>query len=158
MYLLDVNFDDDVAHVSAPVLKVTSDVVEIALSDAETLLAGGKALSAVDRAHTSFHGYLKAVCQDANIPFGSDPSITDLFKLIRSSHPSLTAAIPGMKDVDQILRPMATIVNSMNPLRNNGSVAHPNEHLLEQPEAMLVINAVRTLLHYLNSRLSVTPR
>ena len=41
---------------------------------------------------------------------------------------------------------MANIVDALNPLRNRASLAHPNTGLLEEPEAMLVINAVRTLL------------
>jgi hypothetical protein len=32
-------------------------------------------------------------------------------------------------------------------------MAHPNEDLLEEPEAMLAANAVRSLLHYLNMKL-----
>lgn len=38
--------------------QVTSEVVERALADAETLLERGKATSAVDRVHTALHGYL----------------------------------------------------------------------------------------------------
>ena len=41
----------------------------------------------------------------------------------------------------------------MNPVRNYGSLAHPNENPLEEPEAMLAVNAVRSLLHYLNMKL-----
>jgi hypothetical protein len=36
--------------------------------------------------------------------------------------------------------------------RNNKSMAHPNT-LLEPPEAMLAINAIRTMLHYLDNKL-----
>lgn len=38
-------------------------------------------------------------------------------------------------------------------MRNQASEAHANDRLLEEPEAMLVINVVRTLLHYFNARL-----
>jgi hypothetical protein len=33
-------------------------------------------------------------------------------------------------------------------------VAHPNQELLDEPEARLVINVGRSLLHYLDSKLS----
>lgn len=56
---------------------------------------------------------------------------------------------------DRILKVMATLVNDLNPIRNSYSVAHPNDNLLEEAEAMLVINSVRTLLHYLNSKLRI---
>jgi hypothetical protein len=44
---------------------------------------------------------------------------------------------------------------SLNPIRNNASVAHPNEELLNKEEAMLVINVTRTLLHYLDAKFVV---
>lgn len=47
----------------------------------------------------------------------------------------------------------ASAVDALNPIRNNASVAHPNAALLAEPEAMLVINSVRTLLHYLDSKI-----
>jgi hypothetical protein len=37
-------------------------------------------------------------------------------------------------------------------LRNKASVAHPNPVLLPEPEAMLVVNSVRTILHYLDEK------
>ena len=43
-------------------------------------------------------------------------------------------------------------VDALNPVRNNASVAHPNEVLIGEPEAMLVINTVRTLLSYLENK------
>jgi len=47
----------------------------------------------------------------------------------------------------------SAVVDALNPIRNRMSGAHPNEVLLDEPEAMLVINAIRTLLHYLNARI-----
>jgi hypothetical protein len=32
-------------------------------------------------------------------------------------------------------------------------MAHPTDELLEEPEAMLAANAIRSLLHYLNMKL-----
>jgi hypothetical protein len=52
-----------------------------------------------------------------------------------------------------MLRGLAQIVDAMNPVRNHSSLAHPNDNLLEEPEAMLAANAVRSLLHYLNMKL-----
>jgi hypothetical protein len=39
-------------------------------------------------------------------------------------------------------------------VRNQASVAHPNEELLGDAEAHLVINVGRTLLNYLDAKLS----
>jgi hypothetical protein len=52
-----------------------------------------------------------------------------------------------------MLRGIAQIVDALNPIRNRKSMAHPTEELLEEPEAMLAANAVRSLLHYLNMKL-----
>ena len=45
-------------------------------------------------------------------------------------------------------------MNVLDPIRNRSSFAHPTKGLLEVPEAMLVINAARTILHYLDAKLA----
>ncbi|MFY9935805.1 MAG: abortive infection family protein [Silvibacterium sp.] len=150
---VDVVFGDEIESVPVPDLKITSQIVERALTDAETLLRSGGAVSGIDRIHTVFHGYLKALCQERTLTPGNDAGVTELFKLIRKSHPAMSGALPGGKEIDRVVGAMSTIVDALNPLRNRASVAHPNDELLEEPEAMLVINTVRTLLHYLNARI-----
>src|SRR6266513_1121338 len=49
-------------HVDQPTLRITSDVVERALNDAQELLRANGATSGVDRIHTALHGYLRQVC------------------------------------------------------------------------------------------------
>ncbi len=149
---MDIDTDAQEA-VSAPQLKITSDVVERALSDFEALAhSRGGAVSGVDRLHTALHGYFEVVCNAATIAYNPDSSITTLFSLIRQYHPAIQRKAPGT-EADKILRAVAQIVDVLNPVRNQKSMAHPNEDLLEEPEAMLVVNAVRTLLHYLNYKL-----
>lgn len=53
----------------------------------------------------------------------------------------------------RLLRSFGTIVDTLNPLRNKASIAHPNKALLSEPEAILVINAVRTILHYFDEKI-----
>ena len=53
-----------------------------------------------------------------------------------------------------MLRAMASVLDAMNPVRNMASVAHPNQKLLAEPEAMLVMNACRTVLQYLDAKLA----
>jgi hypothetical protein len=142
------------AVVTITSLRVTSAVVERALLDAEKLMASSGATSGVDRAHTALHGYLSQVCSDAKITTGQDPSMTQLFKLLRAQHPKFQSLGPRSEDVSKLFGAMATVVDVLNPIRNKASVAHPNPALLAEPEALLVINSVRTLLNYLDSRLS----
>jgi hypothetical protein len=51
-----------------------------------------------------------------------------------------------------MLGSMATILDALNPVRNNASIAHPNRALVGEAEAVLVINTVRTLLTYLEAK------
>ena len=140
--------------VTSPILEVTSDAVERSLADAERLIHARGAVSGVDRVHTAFHGYLRAVCAKLDTAVPDDAGITQLFKLVRDHHPALAAAGPRAEDVDRIARAMATILDALNPLRNRASLAHPNEAVLGEAEAMLVVNTIRTLLHYLNAKFS----
>lgn len=141
--------------VPPPLLEITSDVVERALRDAEGLLATRGATSGVDRVHTAFHGYLRAVANRIGLTVSDNASVTELFKAIREGHPNFQHSRPRQGDIDKVTRSLASIVDALNPVRNLASVAHPNESLLDEPEAMLVINSVRSLLHYLNSRTRV---
>jgi hypothetical protein len=112
------------------------------------------ATSAVDRLHTVLHGYLRAVCDDAGIPYGKNLMMSGLFGLIRNQHPAFVDLGPRREDILQVLRSMSAIMDAMNPIRNEGSMAHPNKDLLDPPEAALVINMARTILHYLDMKLS----
>jgi hypothetical protein len=44
------------------------------------------------------------------------------------------------------------LVDALNPVRNDKTLVHPNT-LLDEAEAMLAINAIRPMLHYLDKRL-----
>jgi hypothetical protein len=134
-------------------LRITSEVVERAIADAEALISRNGATSGVDRIHTVLHGYLKAVCDSARIPYAQDASLTDLFKVLREQHPRFRSVGPRADEVQQVLRALGAIMGALNPVRNRASVAHPNEALLGEAEAMLMINAARTILHYLDAKL-----
>ena len=149
---LDTNSKVEVVSVASPSLEISSDSVQRALADAEQLIHARGAASGVDRVHTAFHGYLRAVATKAAITFPEDSSMTNLFKLLRAKHPALVFREPRATDIDRVLKSMASIIDSLNPVRNRASGAHPNELVLEEPEAMLIINSVNTLLHYLDAR------
>lgn len=143
------------AGVEAPELRITSEVVRRAIADAEALMQSGGPTSAVDRVHTELHGYLMAACDDQGITYARDPSILELFKLLKQQHPSLQALGAHQGPIVQVLRSLGAVMDALNPARNRGSVAHPNEELLDGDEAMLFINAARTVLTYLDVKLEV---
>ena len=126
-----------------------------ALSDAKILLRQSDARSAVDRVHTALHSYLKSVLVDANIAPTSNESIVGLLKRITTSHGAFADLGSRGQDVQNVLRSMAAIADALNPVRNNASLAHANESLLGEAEAMLVVNTVWTILIYLDTKIAL---
>jgi len=151
---VECNVEDTPSPVPSPNLAITSDLVERALAETERAVANKGGVAGVDRAHTAFHGYLRAICAQAQIEHGADADITQLFKLIQKHHPAMRAKGPRGEDVVKIGRAMASILDVLNPLRNRATLAHANDTLLADGDAMLVINTIRTLLHYLNGKIS----
>lgn len=137
-----------------PSLKITSEVVEQAIRDAEELILSEGAPSGVDRMHTVLHGYLKTVCKTQGIQFPARAEVSELFALLRDNHPALQSTALGIKanEVTKILRAISKIIDALNPIRDRATLVHPNE-TLKQNESMLAIHAILTLLHYLNAKL-----
>ena len=132
---------------------VTSEVVIHAINDATSLIQHRGATSGVDRVHTALHGYLKSHCESQKLTYPDDASVTYLFKALRLSHPALkNLGGARQQDIDAVLKAFASIIDVLNPLRNKASVAHPNSTLLHKDEALVVINAVNTILHYLEAK------
>lgn len=131
----------------------SADVVLRAMSDAEHLLHKSGPISAVDRLHTALHGYFRKLCDDSSIQVQKDASITALFKALRAGHPALESLGEHDKDMVRVLNGFANALDALNSLRNNASVAHPNENLLQTPEAMLAVNATRTIFNYVRAKI-----
>ncbi|USX20420.1 abortive infection family protein [Oxalobacteraceae bacterium OTU3REALA1] len=138
---------------SVPPPPLASEVVRLALADAESLLRTAGATSAVDRLHTALHGYLRSACANCGLQAPDNSSLTVVFKILRSQHPAITSLGTQDSDIGRIFLSFATVLDSLNTLRNRASVAHPNEFLLEGDEAELVVNAVRTVFNYLLRKL-----
>lgn len=136
--------------------KQTRDVVVRALADAEELIRTNGATSAVDRIHTALHGHVLALCEAAGLTVDRETTTNRALKLLRQSHPALAVSGPRAEDITRILGAMATVLDSLNPIRNNASVAHPNAELLDDPEAHLTINAARTVFAFLDAKLGAT--
>ncbi|HUR54843.1 MAG TPA: abortive infection family protein [Gemmataceae bacterium] len=85
---------------------------------------------------------------------GGDPTILALFTLVRNRHRAFATGGPRAEEITKICRAMGVVMDSLNPIRNHASVAHPNKELLEEPEAMLVINTTRTIIHYPETKLA----
>ena len=152
--VMDLDRDEEpIRLVERPILQTTKDNIREALADADELLRSRPASSAIDRLHTAFHGYLQEQCLSHNILYSSSDSITTLFKRLREGHPRLKVEISKHEEIKRICNALAAIIDSLNPIRNQLSRAHPNEEVVDEDEALLVVNIIRTLFHYLDSKL-----
>jgi hypothetical protein len=131
-----------------------TETVRRALEDADNLIRTSGPQSAVDRVHTAMHGYLLSLCAHAGIAHADRPTMNQLFKALRAEHPGLRDIGVRSDDVAKMLGSMAAILDALNPVRNNASMAHPNDALIGKAEAVLVINVVRTLLTYFEAKQS----
>lgn len=131
----------------------TRAIVLRALGDAENPMRTSGATSAVDRIRTALHGHLLAVCESSGIELEEDVTSTRALKLLRQNHPEFQATGPRANNITRVLNALASVLDTLNSIRNNASVAHPNIDLLDDPEALLAINAGRTIFAYLDSKL-----
>jgi hypothetical protein len=144
-------FQIEIPHVMP---STSTDSGFAALADAQALLRERGPTSAVDRVHTGLHAFLKAVCDRDSIKYSSDPSANQLLKLLLEHHPSLKNFGSRSEEIRKMIRTSASIVDAMGTLRNNASLAHPTEELLGHDEALFVINLVRSLMRFLDAKLS----
>lgn len=130
-----------------------ASVASRAFSEAAGLVKKGQASSAIDRIHTALHAYLLETCREADLTAESDPTTAQLFKLLRKHHSAFQSTGPRQKDVNRVLHSFASVVDSMSPIRNKASLAHANP-LLEEPEAIVVVNAAYTIFRYVQDSLA----
>lgn len=131
----------------------TTETVQQALRDAEVLLAHRGPQYAVDRAHTALHGYLKQVCAERGVAFQPTASVTEIFGSLRREVPAFRDAVSHDAEAKRVVGSLAAALDSLNTIRNRATLAHPNELLLEAPEAMLYLNLARALIAYVGSKL-----
>lgn len=129
-----------------------SDVVRRALLDAENLIQTSGPASAVDRVHTALHGHMNALCAAANIALPERPTLQVAVKKLRENHPGLAPSGQRADEVSRVLYSMAATLDALTTLRNNATAAHPNDALLGDHEALLAINAGRTIFAYIDSK------
>ena len=146
--------EEEQAIIPTPRVDITNVAVLRALRDVENLLVTSGPVSAVDRVHTILHGYFREICVSVDLELPNDASITRLFSILRNHHPGLLNLGVRAEEVSRVLNTMSSIVDQLNTWRNRASIAHANEDILTEDEAVLAINASRTLLHYINSKVS----
>lgn len=136
----------------APSLKEMTDSTWLAIEDAKVLVRMNGPSSAVDRVHTAIHAYLRLICDLAGITHVPDANVEALFGLIRDHHENFENLGTRSRNILTILRSLAKIFTAINDIRNNASLAHPTE-LLDEDEAILVINTAWTVLQYIDAKI-----
>lgn len=140
-------------EVDVPAVVDTAAAVREALQDVQRANREGRPLSAVDRVYTAFHGHLLHLLTQEGIVSPPDSVITFLFRELRTKHPAFSAISAHQSHIRDALNGLAKVVDSLSPIRNRGSIAHPNEDLLEEPEAALFVDATKSLFSYVERRM-----
>lgn len=96
---------------------------------------------------------MKSTCADCEIPLSEGVTLTQAYKALRTHHPALQSLGEHDGEIGRVLASFASVLGAFNTLRNHGSVAHPNEDIVERAESELVVNAVRTIFHYLSQKI-----
>jgi hypothetical protein len=126
------------------------------LEQAETLIVNHSHQSAVDRAHTALHGYLKGVCKDAGLSFtDSNVGMSEMWAKIKQDHPAFKIKVEEhYKPINQIVNAVSKLLHNLNDIRNKQTFSHPNEEMIGESEAKLVINLSRIFLQYIDNKLT----
>jgi len=130
-----------------------TETLKLAISNARTLIEKEGAGSAVDRLHTALHAYLKELCLERSISYDPDDTVSKILKSLRNEHPAFVASGHRGDDIQKVILSMGSTVDALTTLRNNASLAHANV-LLEEPEALAVVNATATVFQYLQDRIA----
>ncbi|OOL14447.1 hypothetical protein BHL37_00700 [Bacillus cereus] len=132
------------------------EFVKEVLDQADTLISNHSYSSAIDRTHTALHSYLKQICNNAGLKF--EDSLVDMqamWSKIRNEHPNfLIDSDEHYKPINQIVNAIMKLLKNINDIRNSQSFSHPNEEIIEEKEAKLVINLTRVVLQYIDSKIS----
>ena len=78
-----------------------------------------------------------------------------IFKMLQKEHPAFADLGPREGDVATVLRSLTAVLDALNPIRNRGSRAHPNEVVLGSSEAQLAVNAAQAILQYVDDRIAL---
>ncbi|EDT5638219.1 abortive infection family protein [Salmonella enterica subsp. enterica serovar Mississippi] len=140
-------------NVSATPVKHVNENIYQVLEDAEVLLQKNGPQRAYDRVHTALHASLRQMCVNHGITTDStNNNVPGLLSLI-TAHLKALPDDGRNEDVFKMLKSAAAILHGINNLRNNSSMAHPTEKLLNEADARFAINLVRSIMTYIDELL-----
>ena len=104
--------------------------------------------------HTAPHGYLRATAGVYDLDLASQADIVACWKSLVAAHPAFANLGLRHQEIHTALKSMTSSIGTLIPIRNNASNAHPNDEILEHPEAVLVVNMTHTIALYVQSRIN----
>lgn len=110
----------------------------------------GKYDSAFDRIHTAFHGYLRKILDNRNVPYEESDTLNQSYNKLHSDICSKITPSPMANLIKTPLRSSSGIVSSMNDMCNRHSLSHPNAALISNREAKFVIQLAKIMSNYIN--------
>lgn len=126
-----------------------SGTISKAIEDANVFIRDGRYDSAVDRVHTAFHGYLRQLLSDHGEQSSTEDSLPALFSRLHIHYACHIQPIDVAERVKGVLRSAGGMINTVNELRNNNTIVHPNSQLIQKREARLVIRLISAISEYL---------
>ncbi|AVX19623.1 Abortive infection C-terminus [Carboxydocella sporoproducens DSM 16521] len=152
-YLTDISIDvliEQFEVVDFSLLGKT-ETIRRAISDAESFMKEGKYSSAIDRVHTSLHGYLRLLLDTKKVSYEESDTLMQLYsKLHNSLDPIENKEINNL--IKSTIRSASAVIDSINTIRNKHSLSHPNEEIVGESEAKLVIGICKVLFDYIEGR------
>ncbi len=140
--------EDTISSTDLPHIENADQTLKTAIEEFRAGIQSGKYLPCVDRLHTAFHAFLKKKALDSQCTLTGNEGITKIYSILRQSRD-----LSESPRVDKILKAIATIVNEFNETRNHNSLAHPNQELLSEDDALFVVNCMSAVFHFLNAKL-----
>lgn len=112
------------------------------------LIAAGAYSDAVDRMHTTIVLYLRRICQDRGIVFTDKEPLQNLAgKYVK--HVVSTSELETEMS-ERIIKSSISILERFNPVRNERSMAHPNQPVGDA-EAKFIVSSVLAMLRFFRS-------
>jgi len=147
--LSEIMEEEDIESIDVEEIANLNQILREAIDDAEILIENGKPANAYDRIYTALHGVLKQKCEEQDIQIGDRDTVTSILSKIRKH---LHGVEPADKTTEtaKILASISKIIDILNEMRNKKSLAHPNKTLLENDEAIFVINISKAIMRYVN--------
>jgi len=143
------NSDDDTAEVDFSRIASRFGMLHSAIEDAQDFIRQGKYDSAVDRVHTVLHGYIFQLLGTHGIAANKEDGLPSLFTKLHTAYENNIKPAEVGNRIKAILRSASGMINAVNELRNNNTVAHPNGQLIQKREAQLVIRLVNAIVDYI---------